>query len=823
MRFSLLISFMLVCLSVSNAQYMVYGTITDEEGEPYPGIKVEIDETDHQTTTDEDGFYMFEDVEPADYAVIVHHPYGEVYRALYVYEEDQEFNIKIRRRIEFDEVIVKNTRITGEEPFNKEDISSEYIDKNNSAKDVPYIFRKLRSTVVNSDAGNGVGYTGIRIRGLDPGHVNVSINGIPLNDAESQLVFWVDLPDILSSTESIQLQRGLGSSSFGSGNFGASVNLNTNKTHIEPYITARTGYGSFNTYRGSIALGTGLMNGRFSLDGRASFTHSDGYIDRARSDLRSFYLSGAFIGLNSSLRLNVINGHEITYQAWNGVPYSYADDEDLRTFNSAGMEKVKEAGDTPYDDEVDNYNQTHYQLFYNKMYSNGDFTLTGFYTRGRGFFENYRADQELSDFNFFPIDSISGDTIRTDDLVRRKWLDNHFYGINLARNFEFENTIIKSGLHGSRYQGEHYGTVIFTEELGSFRFPFEYYRNDAVKHEASAFVKIQQGIGNRFFLFGDLQYRFVDYQYGGGTDDNGRLQKGDVQYNFFNPKAGVSYRITEELRAFGSVARGNREPNRDDFIEAGPRSEPRHEELTDYEVGMEYQDNRARLGLYGYYMDYKNQLVLTGRINDVGEYARVNVPNSYRMGIELDAQFEVFDGLTTSFNATFSENKIESFTEYVDDWDTGEQFTREFKDTDISFSPGVIGFVGLNYTWDDINLLALTDQLSFSLDHKYVGEQYLDNTMTEEAKLDAFSYGEFEVAYSTSYEWIKDLRLSFRIINIWDELYESNGWIYRFRTSEPSNVDGDPYARREMGNLYNLTGLYPQAGRHFMTSLTVKF
>lgn len=803
-------------------QYLVYGLITDEDGEPYPGIKIELEGTEIDTLTDIDGFYLLEDVPAGEYALIIYHPYGEVYRAVYVDETDEEYNFTLRRRIEFDDVIVKNTRLTGEEPFNKENLDAEYIDKNNTEKDVPYLFNELRSTVVNSDAGNGVGYTGIRVRGLDPGHVNVSINGIPLNDAESQLVFWVDLPDILSSTESIQLQRGLGSSSFGSGNFGASINLNTNKTHVDPYLTARTGYGSFNTFRGSVALGTGLMNGRFSLDGRLSYTHSDGYIDRASSDLRSFFLSGAMIGANSSLRLNVINGHEVTYQAWNGVPYSYVDDRDLRTFNSAGQDRVENPGDEPYDDEVDNYTQTHAQLFYNKMMDQGDLTLTGFYTRGKGFFENYIADQDLADYSFYPIIPMTDDTLENDDIIRRKWLDNHFYGVNVGLNLSEEAYEAKIGLHASRYQGEHYGTIIETDTLGLFEFPFEYYRNDAQKHEVSAFAKLQYSLTEGLFVYGDLQYRFVDYQYGGGSDDTRPLPKGEVQYNFFNPKLGMTYRFTPGLSAFASVARGNREPNRDDFVEAGPDTQPEHEKLTDYEIGVEYSGERLQLGLYGYFMDYQDQLVLTGRINDVGGYARVNVPDSYRLGVEVDGRIGVTKGLTFDFNVTLSENKIESFTEYVDDWDTGEQITRDFNDTDISFSPSVIGFVGLSYRWEGLSLLSPADVLNFSFGQKYVGEQFLDNTMDEASKLDAFTYGDLEIAYTTSFVWMKELRVSLRIMNIWDELYESNGWIYRFQTDNP-DMPADPYIRSEGGGLFNQTGLYPQATRHFMTTLTVKF
>lgn len=801
-------------------QYRVYGTISDEDGLPYPGISVSLDETDHQTTTDADGFFVFDDVEEGDYAVIIQHPYGPVYRALYLYDEDQEFDVQIRRRFEFDEITVKGTRLTSEEPFNSENIDGDYIKENNTGQDVPYIFKDLRSTVVNSDAGNGVGYTGIRVRGLDPGHVNVSINGIPLNDAESQLVFWVDLPSILSSTESIQLQRGLGSSTFGSGNFGASINLNTNKTHIDPYVDVETGVGSFNTYRGSVSLGTGMMNGKFTVDGRASYIHSDGYIDRASSDLRSFFLSAAVVGLNSSWRLNVINGHEVTYQAWNGVPFSYVDDKELRTFNSAGTEREG----SPYPDEVDNYNQTHIQLFHNMVTDGGEWTLTGFYTRGLGFFENYKADQTLADYNqFYPLDSISFDTIFVNGIERRKWLDNHYYGANLNWTQERESYELKIGAHLSQYNGGHYGEIVGTDDLGSFRSPWEYYRNDATKSEASAFVKLQYSPLDKMYLYGDVQYRFADYQYGGGTDDFSTLPEGSAQFNFMNPKLGLTWLWSEHLKSFASVAVGNREPNRDDFIESGPLSQPKAEKLVDYEVGVTYETDRMQFGLYGYYMDYQDQLVLTGRINDVGEYARVNVANSHRAGIEIDGKFDLLAGLSARFNATISENKIESFSEFVDDWDTGMQIERVYDNSDISFSPGLIGFVGLGYDFKDLTWIGDRDVLSIALDHKYVGEQYLDNTMNEDAKLDAFFYGDLEIAYTTSYSIMKNIRLSFRVLNIWDELYESNGWIYRFKSDDPSVIMGDPYGRSEGNGFYNQTGLYPQAGRHFLATLNVSF
>jgi iron complex outermembrane receptor protein len=659
---------------------------------------------------------------------------------------------------------------------------------------------------------------------LDPGHVNVTINGIPLNDSESQLVFWVDLPDILKSTEDIEIQRGLGTSSFGAGDFGASINLNTNKTHIKPYINADAGAGSFGTLKGSVALGTGLMNSRFSLDGRLSYLTSDGFIDRASANLRSFSLSGAYIGLNNSLRLNIINGHEVTYQAWNGVPIGYVKDESLRTYNSAGQEAVKMPGDQPYKDEVDNYSQTHFQLFYNWIKDNSEMSLAAFYTRGKGFFENYRSDQTLKGYNLYPLDTISWDTIHVDDLVTRRWLDNHFYGLNFGWTYNKENWILKSGASVSRYNGDHFGEVIWLSKRGKFKYPFSYYKNDATKLDASAFFKAQWQLGEKLFAYGDIQYRHVAYTYGGGDTDDGPIAERSIEFHFVNPRIGLTYKPTGDLKIYTSVAMSGREPNRDDYVKSSPDNLPVEEKLINTEVGIVYESKKAFWGIYGYIMDYNDQLILTGEISDVGEYARANVDESYRMGIELEAGLSFFDKLHLTANATLSQNKISSFTEFVDNWDTGIQDQTEYTDTDISFSPSVIGFCGVSYVFNEIFPWASEgESLVLEWNHKYVGQQFLDNTSNDDSKLDAYLVADAGLSYSTSIWNIKNVTFRFKVMNLYNELYSSNGWTYRFSSSDTTVIDGDPYARSEGNGIYSLTGLYPQSGTHFLAGLGLKF
>ena len=819
MRYALVFVLSLQFIGLSAQVSKLYGTVTDEEGKPYSFIELELDGTDLKVISDEDGEYLFDAVEIGDYALVIKHPYGSVYRAIYMDGADLEYNVQIRRRIAFDEVTVKATRATSDEPINKQDLGVEFIESRDFSQDMPYTFKSLPSVVVNSDAGTGIGYTGIRVRGLDPSHVNITLNGVPVNDSESQLVFWVNMPDLVSSTQSIQIQRGIGGSTFGAGDFGASINLNTNQVRPKAYVDVKLGGGSFNTLRGTLALGTGLMNNKFTLDGRLSYISSDGYIDRARADLTSFMVSGAWIGLNSSLRLNVLNGHEVTYQAWNGVPVQYADDEDLRTFNAAGQEAVEALG-SPYDDEVDNYTQTHVQLIYNRVDDLGDWSATLHYTRGLGFFELYQAEEDLIRYNGLFADT----AVLVNDLVERRWLDNHFIGVNSSWGKSFGKLDLRGALAYNYYDGVHFGETVRIVDFGVFDPPRKYYENVAGKHDFNAFFKSLYSFNDQWKAYLDLQYRNVNYNYEGEVRFD-REVVGEAQFNFFNPKVGLTYLPTENSKVFAFFGRGSKEPNRDDFIDNPRNQQPQAEYMNNAELGWSLDREKWGASLNTYWMGYEDQLVLTGQINDVGEYARTNVDESYRRGVEIDLRAEIFKGLTLSANANWSQNVISEFLEYIDNWDTGEQEVRVFENTTMAFAPEWIAFAGLAYLWNSPFNFDADGALQVAIEHKYVGEQFLDNTESVQASLPEFLYADLSLQYRTKLDdlRIKELVWSFKINNLYNTLYSTNGWNYRFVTQDPNAIQGDPYGRAEGNNVFTLTGLFPQATRHFQTTLALNF
>jgi len=813
---------LLLPLYGSSQESDLYGIVSDESGQPYAYMELTIEEINQTVKTDEDGFYKFMNVPIGDYPLVIKHPYGNVYKAIYMDGADYEYNVSIRRRIEFDEVTVAATRAVDNDPINEELINRQEIEENYSVQDFPYLLKKSASVVVNSDAGTGIGYTGIRIRGVDPSHINVTLNGIPINDSESQLVFWVNMPDLLASTESIEVQRGVGGSTFGAGDFGGSINVNTNKVRTKSYVDVNAGLGSYGTLKGNLSLGTGLMNNKFTLDGRISYIESDGYIDRASARLNSFSLTGAWLGLRQSLRLNVINGHEVTYQAWNGVPVSYVDDEKLRTFNSAGQEAVRlimpdTANIQPYEDEVDNYTQTHVQLFYNNISSIGDWSATLHYTRGSGYFELYQADEDLARYNAI----FEGDTATVRDLVERRWLDNHFIGANLGWKNTIGDLDLRAATSFNIYNGDHFGETISIPDTGVFDPPREYYRNDATKTDFNTFFKTLYHISDQWKAYLDLQFRAVNYSYDGVVRFD-RQVKGEESFQFFNPKAGITFLPNDQSKIYAFFGRSNKEPNRDDFVDA--TTAPQHETMNNIEIGYNYRSSKAHFGMNVYGMFYENQLIPTGRINDVGEYPRTNVDESHRLGIEVEGGIQLMKGLELHANATFSQNQITEYVEYIDNWDTGLQETVVHSDTRMAFSPDVIGYAGVSYTLYGPFSSSEDEKLTIGLDHKYVGQQFLDNTENDITSLEAYFYADAFLTYSTSLPSfkVKQLDLTFKVLNLYNEFYESNGWNYRY-ISEDGPTPGDPYSRGEGNNVISQTGLFPQAPLHFQTSLSLKF
>lgn len=687
-------------------------------------------------------------------------------------------------------VEVRAIRAGENSPFTKTNISKKEISKLNQGQDVPFLLNQTPSVVINADAGNGIGYTGIRIRGTDATRINVTLNGIPYNDAESQGTFFVNLPDFSSSVNSIQVQRGAGTSSNGAGAFGASINMSTNEVNKEAFVEINNSYGSFNSWKNTLKVGTGLLNNHFAVDARLSKINSDGYIDRATSDLSSAYLSAAYLDTKTTVRLNIFTGKEKTYQAWNGVS-----ETDLRngnrTINYGGMEKPGE----PYENEVDNYSQTHYQLFFNQELSSTlTFNTALFLTRGKGYYEQYKAEREYIEFGL-PNPVIGGTSITESDFVRQLWLDNYFYGNIFSLQYKKKNTQLVVGGAYTKYDGRHYGKLIWSSNGGLPEPAYKWYDNKADKSDFNIYTKWQQQLSENWNLFTDLQYRHVGYAINGFRDNP--LLSVDNNYNFFNPKIGVSYN-KNGWNAYASYGVAAKEPNRDDF-EAGASQMPKPERLHDIEAAIEKRKTNYNLSATFYYMSYDNQLVLTGKVNDVGAYTRTNIPESYRMGVELQGVIKFTSWMNIAANLALSKNKVKDFTEFIDDYDNGGQKTTTFQSADIAFSPAVVGGI-------TINLLPVKN-VGLSFLSKYVSKQYLDNTENDSRSLNSFYVQDVRAIYTFKTNWLKEVNIIGQVNNLLGKKYEPNGYTYSYF------VGGETVTE----NFY-----FPMAGRNFMLSLNVK-
>lgn len=687
-------------------------------------------------------------------------------------------------------VEVQAVRAADKAPFAKTNLSKNELEKTNLGQDLPFQLDQTPSVVVNSDAGNGVGYTGIHIRGTDATRINVTLNGIPYNDAESQGTFFVDLPDIASSANSIQVQRGVGTSTNGAGAFGGSINIYTNEVNSKFYAYTNNSYGSFNTRKNNIEFGSGILGRHFTIDGRISSISSNGYIDRARSDLKSFYLSTAFVNEKNSLRLNIFSGKEKTYQAWNGVAENLLATD--RTYNPSGTEKP---GD-PYDNETDNYVQTHYQVFYNHKFNNywkGNAAV--FLTRGKGYYEQYKAGQKLADYGL-PDYNNGAALITETDLVRRLWLDNYLYGTVFSVQYQKKQTQLIIGGGVNAYDGNHYGKIKWAGVQAAVPADYRWYNVTAYKKDFSAYTKWTEQLSSHWQSFVDVQFRNIDYRIH-GFRDNPALQINE-KYSFLNPKLGLTY-SNKNWQAYISYALAGKEPNRDDF-EAGTTQQPKAERLQDVELGFENKGKDFSVGADLYYMRYHNQLVLTGKINDVGAYTRTNIPNSYRTGIELQGKVKITSWSNLSANITFSENKIKDYTEYLDDYDNGGQQTKFYSKTDISFSPSVIAGGSLNFI--------PVKNANISLISKYVGRQYLDNTAQRSRSLNPYYLQDIRLSYSLKNKISKETALIVQLSNVFNKKYEPNGYSFSY-------IYG--------GSLTTENYYFPMAGFNFMVGVNLKF
>lgn len=681
-------------------------------------------------------------------------------------------------------------------PMTVTHIDQKTLNKQNFGQDLPILLNFQPSVVTTSDGGNGVGYTGMRIRGTDPARINVTVNGIPVNDPESHGVFWVNMSDFASSTQQVSIQRGAGSSVNGAAAFGASVNINTIPASDKAFAEVGSSYGSFNTWRTNASFSTGKIKDKLSIYGRLSRTHTDGYIDNAWGDLRSFFLSGRYETKAGTFTANVFSNDEQTFQAWDGVSAENIANGNRR-FNQLAR----------YDNEIDQYKQSHYHLLYHLQKGQWTWNAGLHYTRGKGFFEQFKEDAKLSSYNMPNI--VLGDTvIKRTDLIRRKWLDNHFVGGIFSAQYVSKSVLADApvldvviGGGANQYWGRHYGEVIWAKYMGDSKIRHRYYDNDAKKLDANIYVKANYQLAEGLFLFGDLQYRHIYYQFvgpniSGITGETVDTNQADKLY-FFNPKAGVNYRW-DRHHLYGSFAVAQKEPTRDEYTESSQGSRPRPEKLYNWEAGYRYQGGIFSAEANAYWMRYIDQLVVTGQINDVGAYTRTNIPDSYRAGIELQAALRLHRNLEWHINSTFSRNKVSDFKEYLDDYDAGGQKLITYKNTDIALSPNIVAASQLIYKlrgWE------------FALLSKYVGKQYLDNTQNAQRSIAAYHTQDVRISYGLSNKYFDQFSISLLVNNITNTMYSSNGYTYGY-------IAEDQEIRERF--------YYPQAGTNYMLALRMR-
>lgn len=690
-----------------------------------------------------------------------------------------------------DEVLVQAVRANSKTPVAYSNLNKEELAKRNLGQDIPVLMNFMPSVVTTTDAGNGVGYTGIRVRGSDGTRINVTINGIPYNDAESHGSFWVNMPDFVSSVENLQLQRGVGTSTNGSGAFGASLNLLTDAYSYDANGEIAHSFGSFNTRKHTAKFSTGLVNNTFELTGRLSNLYSDGYINRASSKLSSYFLQGTFVHNSTLIKALVFGGNEKTYQAWNGI-----DEEQLkidRRYNPSGAYYDENGNLQFYNNETDNYQQDHYQIHWNEKWSPyWNTNISAHYTKGFGYFENYKTDENLAeDYGITPIE-IEGELKEESDVIRRKYLDNYFYGITFSAQYIKDDLELLFGGAANTYNNDHFGEVLWIRTQPQTTFPQEFYRNNSKKNDINGYVKASYTFNDQWILFGDVQLRNVWYKANG--DDTGIV---DDTFNFFNPKAGLTYKIDRNNQAYFSFARAHREPNRTDYENGSPKPE----QLNDFELGYRFGSEKLSVNINGYYMLYKDQLVLTGALSDVGAGIRENSGNSYRLGIEIDGTWNFLPEWQINPSVTFSSNKNVDYKAQIN----GEMVN--LGNTNISFSPNVI--IGNALTYSPKN------NLNVSLLTKFVGEQYMGNTDSDHSKLDSYLTNDINIVYEMPLKkWFKSISFNLLANNIFNVKYISNGYYYTFddNWSKPGNILTEERA-----------GYYPQAQFNFLAGVSLKF
>lgn len=761
------------------------------------------DRVSKHSKSDQNGIAKFSDLSTGKYELMVSYLGYSTEKKQINLLDNQSFEIYLEpSRIKTEEVIVQATRAKNNSSTTYKNLSKEDIAKNNFGQDIPYLLDQTPSVVIGSDAGAGIGYTSMKIRGSDNARINVTLNGIPLNDAESMGSFFVNLPDFASSTESIQIQRGIGTSTNGAGSFGASLNIQSNTLEKDAYVELNNSYGSYNSWKNTLKIGSGLLNNKFAFNVRLSRILSDGYIDRASADLKSFYVDGGYYSDKQILKAIVFSGKEKTYQSWYGTPeprlnndiagmQDYAINDG---YTEAETQNLLNSGRTYnkylYKNQTDNYTQTHHQLHYSNFINDKlTFNAALHYTRGAGYYEEYRPEDAFSKYNLPPV-IIGTDTITKTDLVRRRWLDNHFYGATYSFNYNPSQSIkLTWGGAVNQYKGDHYGEVIWAKYASTSNLGDKYYLNDATKNDISTFLKADLTLDN-WLLFADVQYRNIFYKVR-GDDDKIKGMNFERTFNFLNPKVGFTYLINEQANLYASYAYASKEPVRNDFVDVKGNN-PKPEKMQDIELGYRFRNDAFNIGTNFYGMFYKDQLIPTGALNDVGSALRMNIPDSYRIGLEFDAAWKISNQFEWKATAGLSQNKIKNYTD-----ETSGEF---IKKTNIALSPATILSSEFSY--------APVPSFQIALLSKYISRQYLDNSSAKERSIDASFVNNVRASYSFSILGVKNIDLGLTINNILNEKYQTNGYTWGY-------MDGNS---RKYFNFY-----YPQATTNYMLSLNVKF
>lgn len=815
----LVIVFML-CVSLGVLANGVTGKVTDSNNEPLSGASVRILNSSFGTVTDESGNYSIQKVK-GEITVQVSFIGFKTQTVNLALNESKELNVSLEdAAFVYDDVVVSATRVRESDPFASTLVTKEQLQEQKAGEALPILLNVTPSLVSYSENGTPFGNTAFRIRGSDPSRINITVDGVPLNDPESQAVFWVNMTDFAESVEDIQIQRGVGTSTNGTSAFGASVNLQTTGYNEEGFGLISTTLGSYNTQKMSAQVNTGLLKEHFVFNARLSKLSSDGYIDHSGMEHNSFFVSGGYFSDKTKIRLKVFGNEEHTGISWWGIPDYLV--KDNRTYNMAGEYTDKDGNLNYYENQKDNYWQNHVHLNWSQVLTNQlNLNTTLFYTKGKGYYEqfqdddNWLHDAKYSDYGFDDamfIQPGTNDTLYSSDLTRQKWLDNDFYGANVSLEYSSEKLSAILGLSGNRYEGEHFGKILWAEFNPGIPVNYEWYTNNSVKDDYSAFIKGNYQITDKLSAYADVQLRAIQYTMNGSLDDGDMLDL-DLDYTFLNPKAGISYETTHH-QAFVSYAMANREPSRANLKDAAQdlKSLPTPETLHDFELGYTFRQTLFSLKANAFYMLYKDQLVPTGEKNSVGYDIMTNVPDSYRAGIELAGVFTPASWLKWEANATFSKNIIENFVEYntyydSDYWNVVDYRGTARGNTSIAYSPNVVAA--------SIFTFYPTKGLTMALTSKYVGEQYFDNTGQDEALIDAYFVNDFMVSYKFPIKLLEYCELKFKINNVFDTDYIANGYGGKDMVEDAPGSGNFNEAR--------WTYYYPQAFRNFLVQLNVRF